>query len=204
MTRRTLDVSPLPDFDISSRAPLWWGQFFLTLIEGAMFCIMLALYYYYRLQINLWPPPGIEMPERLIPAASTLLLILSCIGSYWASESAKRDDRRGMILGLLLNLALACAAMLLRGMHWYGFNFNWKSGVYGSVVWGILFLHSLDIVADLIFTLVLLLIVALVRAGPAQRLGVHVDSVVWYFLVAIWIPLYIAIDWTPYFWGGPL
>ncbi len=204
MTQRTLDVSALPDFDISSRAPLWWGQLFLTFIEGAMFCIMLALYFYYRLQLNLWPPPGIEMPERLIPAASTLLLLLSCIGSYWASEAAKRDNRPGMILGLVLNLILAIGALALRAMYWSGFNYNWKSSTYGSIVWGILFLHSLDVIADLLFTLVLVLIVMFVRSGPAQRLGVHVDSIVWYFLVAIWIPLYIAIDWTPYFWGGPL
>jgi cytochrome c oxidase subunit III len=28
-------------------------------------------------------------------------------------------------------------------------------------------------------------------------LGVHVDSVVWYFLVAIWIPIYVVIYWGP-------
>lgn len=202
--RRTLDVAALPDFEISNHAPLWWGQICLTFIEGSMFCIMIALYFYYRLQVNIWPPPGIEMPERLIPAASTAFLILSCIGSYLASEAAKRDDRRRMILGLALNLVLACVALVLRAMHWSGFNYNWKSSTYGSVVWGILFLHSLDVVADLLFTLVLLLIIAFVKSGPAQRIGVHVDSVVWYFLVAIWLPLYVAIDWTPYFWGGPL
>lgn len=202
--RRSIDVSALSDFEISSNAPLWWGQIFLALIEGAMFCIMIALYFYYRLVLDLWPPPGIARPERLIPACSTAFLLLSCIGSYLASEAAKRNDRGGMVFGLCLNLALGSIGMALRAFAWGSWNFTWKTSAYGSVVWGILFLHSFDVVADLLFTLVLVFIVAFVRAGPAQRLGVHVDSVIWYFLAGSWFALYITIDWTPYFWGGPL
>ncbi len=202
--RQTIDVSALPDFEISNHAPLWWGQIFLVFIEGTMFCILIAIYYYYRLGLELWPPPGIPAPDRLLPACSTALLLLSCIGSYVASEAAKRDDRRGILFGLSLNLVLAFAALAVRALEWSRWNFTWRATAYGSVTWGILFLHSLDVVADLIFTLVLLLLVAFVRAGPAQRLGVHVDSVVWYFLVAIWLALYVAVYWTPYFWGGPL
>jgi hypothetical protein len=41
------------------------------------------------------------------------------------------------------------------------------------------------------------------RSGPKQRLGVHVDSVIWYFLVAIWIPMYVTIFWGPALVGTP-
>ena len=36
-----------------------------------------------------------------------------------------------------------------------------------------------------------------------QRLGVHVDSVLWYFIVLIWLPLYVAIYWGPHIVGAP-
>ncbi len=51
--------------------------------------------------------------------------------------------------------------------------------------------------------MVLILIVASARYGEKQRLGVHVDSVVWYFIVIIWIPLYTVVYWGPHFVGAP-
>ncbi|MBV9156259.1 MAG: hypothetical protein JO097_08340, partial [Acidobacteriaceae bacterium] len=64
-------------------------------------------------------------------------------------------------------------------------------------VWAFLGLHSFDFIADEMFTLVLLVILLSGRYGENQRLGVHVDSVVWYFVVAIWIPIYVVIYWGP-------
>lgn len=201
--QRTIDVSHLRPYEISTEAPLWWGQLFLALIEGTMFCILIAMYFYIRLSMDMWPPPGIQLPQELLPAICTALLIASCAGSYIASDAAKKDDRRGMIRGLTLNLSLATGSMALRAIAWYEWNFKWTSTAYGSITWTIMFLHTLDVAADLIFTLVLLIIVATGRHGPRQRLGVHVDSVVWYFLVAIWIPLYLTVFWGPYIVGAP-
>jgi heme/copper-type cytochrome/quinol oxidase subunit 3 len=201
--RRTLDLSHLQPFEISSNAPLWWGQVFIALVEGTMFCILIAMYFYIRLSMDMWPPPGIQLPTRLLPTACLVLLLLSCIGSYLASEAAKKNDRWGIIWGLVLNLVLASGAMALRAVDWRLWNFKWSTTAYGSITWGMIFLHTLDVVADLVFTLVLLILVALGKCGPRQRLGVHVDSVVWYFLVAIWIPMYVTLFWGPYFVGAP-
>src|SRR5690349_14243449 len=117
MTReRAIDVSQLPPYEISSEAPLWWGQVFLAIIEGTMFCILIAMYFYIRLSMDMWPPPGIQLPRQLMPAICTILLIASCAGSYIASEGAKKDDRGRMIFGLVLNLVLAGAGMLFRAI----------------------------------------------------------------------------------------
>src|SRR5581483_5617092 len=200
--QRTLDVSELPPMAISSEAPLWWGQLFLAFIEGTLLCTLIAMYYYYRLNLDVWPPPGITYPQRLLPTICLILLIASCYGSYTASEAAKKDDRARMIFGLVLNLVLACAASILRGLEWSQWNFKWNSSSYGSIVWGIMFIHTVDVAADLAFTLVLVIILVRGVYGVRQRLGVHVDSLVWYFLVAIWIPLYITISWGPIFVGA--
>ncbi len=203
MPQRTIDVSHLRPYEISSEAPLWWGQISLAMIEGSMFCILIAMYFYIRLSMDMWPPPGIQLPGELLPAICTILLIASCAGSYIASNAAKADDRAGMIRGLTLNLALACAGVVVRAIEWRQWNFKWTSTAYGSIDWAIVFLHTVDVGADLAFTLVLLIILLLGRHGPRQRLGVHVDSIVWYFLVAIWIPLYVAVFWGPHIVGAP-
>lgn len=194
---RTLDVSGLPPSDVSSQSPLWWGQFMIVFIEGTMFLILIAAYFYTRLRMDVWPPPGDQFPHTTLPTLALIPLILSCAASYWASEAAKKDDRRGMIGGLLLNLVLAGIALYMRLVEWHSFNFNWMTDIFGSYVWAFLGLHTFDYIGDMVFTLVLLIIVLSGRYGPKQRLGVHVDSIVWYFLVAIWLPIYATIYWAP-------
>jgi heme/copper-type cytochrome/quinol oxidase subunit 3 len=203
IAQRTIDVSGLRPYEISSEAPLWWGQVFLAVIEGTMFAILIAMYFYIRLSMDMWPPPGVQLPRQLLPALCVIALAGSCAGSYLASEAAKRDDRRGMIRGLVLNLTLAGLGMLLRAIAWRQWNFKWTTGAYGSITWTIMFLHTVDVAADLMFTIVLVAILAVGRHDARTRLGVHVDSVIWYFLVAIWIPLYVAVFWGPRLVGAP-
>ncbi|HEY3740552.1 MAG TPA: cytochrome c oxidase subunit 3 [Bryobacteraceae bacterium] len=195
--RRTLDVSGLPPYDISNKSPLFWGQVLMCLIEGSLLCMLIATYFYLRLGVDSWPGPGVQLPGLTFSTWALIPLIASCIGSYLASEAAKKNSRAGMLFGLGLNLALAVVFLVLRWIEWNSFNFTWESDAHGSIVWTILFLHSYDIVADVLMTVVLLIIVVSGKYGPRQRIGVHVDSVLWYFLVGIWIPLYGVIYWAP-------
>jgi cytochrome c oxidase subunit I+III len=200
---RQLDVSALPQFNISSRAPLFFGQLLLCAIEGSMFCMLMAIYFYLRLSVDVWPPPGTQIPHLTASTLALAPLIMSVLGSWWASEGAKKDDRRAMLVGLIANLLLACGFLALRFREIATLNFNWATDAHGTIVWSILFLHTLDVIADLLMTVILIWALALNRYGPKQRLGVHVDSIVWYFLAAIWIPLYVVIYWGPHIVGAP-
>ncbi len=199
---RTIDVSGLRPYDISTQSPLWWGQLMIVFIEGSMFFILIAAYFYTRLRMDVWPPPGDQYPHLLLPSLALIPLILSCFGSYWASEAAKKNSWLGMLGGLLLNLVMAGAALVMRIVEWHSLNFNWKTDIQGSYVWAFLGLHTFDYIADLVFTAVLFILILSGFYGPKQRLGVHVDSIVWYFLVAIWIPIYVTIYWGPIFAGS--
>src|ERR1700712_5616010 len=97
---RTLDVSGLPAHEISNRAPLWWGQLIMALIEGSLFLILVAAYFYIRLSVDVWPPPGVERLRLTMPTLALIPLVLSAIGSYFASEGAKKDDRSLMLWGM--------------------------------------------------------------------------------------------------------
>jgi hypothetical protein len=139
---RTIDVSGLKPYDISTQHPLWWGQFMFVFIEGTMFAILIAAYFYVRLRMDVWPPPVDQFPGRLLPTLALIPLILSCIGTYWASEAAKKNSRSGMIGGLALNLILAGIALWMRIVEWHSLNFNWMAiacGVTtaGHVLWAV-------------------------------------------------------------------
>ena len=194
----TLDVSDAPTLVYGTPAPMWWGALGIVVIESTMFAILIATYFYYRLVMDVWPPPQVRLPGILLPSVNVLILIVSCLPAYWASEAAKRDDRRGVTLNLIANLVLALLFFALRVIEWRRFNFKWNSNVYGSVVWGILWLHSLDYVAATLSTVVLLAIVLAGKAGDKQRLGIHVDSLTWYFITVVWLPLYCIVYIAPH------
>jgi cytochrome c oxidase subunit 3 len=199
---KTLDVSELKPWDISSQAPLWWGQVTIVVIEGMMFSIVIAAYLYTRLRVDVWPPPGDQFPHLTLPTVALIPLLLSALAGYWASEAAKKNDRGGMIRNLVLNLVLAGIFFVMRLIEWRSLNFNWQTDVQGSYVWAFLGLHTFDFIADAMFTVVMLVIILSGRYGENQRLGVHVDTIVWYFVVAIWIPIYVIIYWGPRILGS--
>jgi cytochrome c oxidase subunit I+III len=203
MSARSLDVADLPVYSISNRAPLWWGQLLMCAIEGSMLCMLIAIYFYLRLGVDIWPPPGTQLPLLTLPALAWAPLVISTLGSYLASEAAKKDDKRGMIVALALNFGMGSLFLVFRFAEWRTFNFTWSTDAHGTIVWTILFLHTFDMIADLLMTLMLVIIVASGKYGPRQRLGVHVDSVIWYFLAAIWLPLYAVIYWGPRIVGSP-
>ncbi len=195
MTGRTIDVRHLPAFEISPQEPLYIGQLCLAAIEASMFFIMVAMYFYVRLSMDVWPPPGANRPDALLPSLALIPLLISCAGSYIASEGAKKNDRGRMLLGLGMNLAFALVFLAARYFWWKSWTFTWYKDAYGSLLWVIVGLHTYDAVADLIFTAVLIFLLATRRYGEKERLGVHVDSIVWYVIAGIWLVLYATLVW---------
>jgi cytochrome c oxidase subunit I+III len=165
--------------------------------------MLIGVYFYLRLSVDMWPPPGTQLPAWGAATAGLFFMIVSCFAAYYASEGAKQDNHRQMLMGLIGNVVLALAWLSLRAFEWHNFNFGWSTDVHGSIVWTLLFLHTFDAVADLVFTAVLIIILAGGQYGPKQRLGVHVDSIVWYAIAAIWLPLYVVIYWGPRIVGAP-
>jgi cytochrome c oxidase subunit I+III len=196
-------VGDLPAYDISNNSPVWLGQALMAVIEGSLFMIMIGAYFYLRISVDVWPPPGDQLPHVTTATLAFIPLALSCLCSWWASEGAKKNSRRQMLSGLISNVLLALVFLGFQAVAWHSLNFKWSADVHASVVWAILFLHTFDAVGDILFTVVLIVILALGRYGPKQRIGVHVDSVLWYFIAGIWLPLYVVIYWGPRFAGTP-
>src|SRR5437868_15538236 len=84
--RPVLDVSDLPNVVFRSRNPTWWGNVLYMLIEGAMFAMLIASYFYLRTRSTEWPP-GVNPPYLWWGFANTLVLLISLV-------PARSEERR--------------------------------------------------------------------------------------------------------------
>jgi heme/copper-type cytochrome/quinol oxidase subunit 3 len=201
--RPALDVSRLPDIDLGSGSLFWWGNVGLIAIESTTFAIAIATYFYLRLISSLWPPPTVDPPNLLLGTLGLALLLASCIQMRIADKAIEKgmeglpENLGRMRWGLVGNLLLAFAAIAVRAFEFQGLHTKWNSNAYGSITWTILGLHGGEAFASVLDTVVLTVIVFRHHPKQKQLLDVRCDSLFWYFMVAVWVPLYLTVYIAP-------
>ena len=193
----TLDVSHLPSVAFGSRDPLWWGVMGFILIEVTILAIGIVSYFYLRTLAPVWPPPPTALPALLLPTVNMLLLLVSVVPMYWVDRAARRKERYGVQIGLVLCVVLGLGLSVLRGFEFRAVHTQWDSHAYGSAVWTLLGLHTFDLVAEVLET-ILLMVFAL--TGPMTDhlfLDISDSAPFWYFVAAIWVPIYAVLYVVP-------
>jgi heme/copper-type cytochrome/quinol oxidase subunit 3 len=191
--QRTLDLSALPDAALGSRAPLWWGQIGMMLIETVVFSITIAAYFYIRLGFSVWPPPRIAPPDLYWSTAGILLLVASCVPMYLSGRAIEQGRLAAAAIWVALNILMALGFLLIRTVEFNRFNFKWTTDVYGSLVWVLLGLHTMHTVADCIESIVIFGIILTGRVGGKQQLGAKLDGIYWYWITGAGVVLYLLI-----------
>jgi cytochrome c oxidase subunit III len=189
-----IDVSQLPSFAFSHRSPMWWGTLGMMAIEGTVFALAVATYFYLRSHSDTWPmtaPP----PDLLWGTLNTAIMLVSAIPNHLAKKAGERYDVPGVRLWIVVGLLFGAAFIGVRVMEFAALNVRWDSNAYGSIVWTLLGLHTVHMVTDWLDTLVL---GVLFFTGPLEGkrfVDVSENSMYWYFVVWTWIPIYLVIYW---------
>jgi cytochrome c oxidase subunit I+III len=187
-----------------TRAPIWWGNLLLLLIETTMFGILVASYFYISQNFNLWPPPRSESPvgydtdpRLLVPTLNLLLLVLSCAPMWWVDLSARRGKKLSAQIGIVVCILFGLTSIGLRWFEFPALRFKWYENAYGSIVWFLLgthYLHLLVLTTEAIFLAAWLF---LRKLDEKHRVDLTVLAVYWYWVVGIWIPLYVILYFGP-------
>ncbi|HMJ50405.1 MAG TPA: cytochrome c oxidase subunit 3 [Burkholderiales bacterium] len=153
-----------------------------------------------------WPVagPGLKgaftpMAAWGIPAINTLILLSSGATVTWAHWGLKRDNRRQLIIGLILTILLGWTFLGLQAheyIHAYTeSNLKLTTGAYGATFFMLTGFHGLHVT---IGTIMLVTIFGRCIAGhfkPEHHFGFEAVSWYWHFVDVVWLLLFILVYW---------
>jgi cytochrome c oxidase subunit 3 len=195
--RPALDVSGLPTVAFGARASIWWGAMGIMTIEGTMFAIMAASYFYLRGNAPEWPPTGAFHPGLGLTTANLVILLASMIPMHFAAKAAHQENLDGIRRSLIVATLLIAAAIVIRGVILSRLTYRWDSHAYGSLIWTTAGLHTLHLITGMIENL---LFIALLIKGPVEDkhlVDVRVNTLYWYFVALSWVPFYVIFFLDP-------
>src|SRR3569832_33627 len=101
MQRRELNVAGLPTVVFGYRSIIWWGTMGMMLIEGTMFAITLASYFFLRTRSSDWPP-GLMPPRVTAGTLNLILFLVSIAPAIWVQKGAEKGDLFVSRVGLII------------------------------------------------------------------------------------------------------
>jgi cytochrome c oxidase subunit 3 len=190
--RPAIDVSHLPASAFGPRGLMWWGTMGLLTIEGTMFAVLIAAYFYLHTYVPEWPPHS-PPPDLFYGTANTLVLLISGVPNQWVKRAAERQDLRGVRISLSICLAFSAAFLTLRAFEFLALNCRWDTNAYGSIVWAIMGFHTFHLFTDALDSAVLTGLMFTRRIEGARFVDVSENAVYRYFVVGIWLPVYAVV-----------
>jgi heme/copper-type cytochrome/quinol oxidase subunit 3 len=178
----TLDVSDLPSVAFGQRNTTWLANVFYMTIEGMMFALLFATYFYLRTRSSSWPP-GHLPPALTYGVANGIVFLLSIIPARWVQKRAPSGDRSAICNGLALLTIFAGIATILRVFEFTTLNCRWTDNAYASAVWVLIGMHSGHLVTELIETLVLFVMSFTRKMEGTRFADAAINSDYWYFVV---------------------
>jgi len=207
MTIKTIDVSHLPSTTFDYKAPIWWGNSWLLVIETVTFGCLVAVYFTVWMTLSPFPPPRVDRfpilydsaPDLTIPTITLIVLLLSLIPEIWLDISARRMDEKMVKILSVVTSVFGVAAIILRFYEFDSLHFKWNDNAYGSITWTILGTHLLHLFVmscEDIFSMTWIF-----KKGLDEKhaLDLTVVAVYWYWVVGIWVLLYALVYLAPRF-----
>lgn len=201
-----IDVSKLPPTAFDARAPVWWGNLLMCLIETMTVAMLAVSYFYVRQNFDQWPPPRVnDQPPLIHPApdlwpgtANAILLVASCVPMYLIDAGVRRGAK-WVPVGLVGMGLAGVVSVVLRCYEFPAVKFWWDDNAYASIVWAILGMHLIYLIVGA--GELLLVAFWLMRYGIDEKHAVDVTLTggYWYWTAGSWLVLYVIVYWVPRF-----
>jgi heme/copper-type cytochrome/quinol oxidase subunit 3 len=179
-----INVSHLSTVAFGPANVSWLGNVFYMTIEGMMFVLTIAVYFYLRTRSITWPPAPQLPPSLKYGVASSIVFVLSVIPAWWAQSSAAARDKIKIRAALMLMTLVGTALIVVRVFEFTVLNCRWTDNGYASAVWILLGLHSGHLATEWCETVTLLVLSFTEKMEGTRIPDVAINSDYWYFVVA--------------------
>lgn len=201
-----IDVSRLPPTAFDARAPVWWGNALMIVIETMTVALLAVSYFYVKQNFERWPPPFVsEQPPILHPVpdlwagtANAILLAASCV-PMWLIDNAVRRGAKWVPVAVLGMGLLGIVCIVLRCFEFPAVKFWWDDNAYASAVWAILVMHLVYLIVGAGELLLVAFWLTLFGIDEKHAVDVTLTGGYWYWTAGTWVVLYAIIYWVPRF-----
>ena len=197
--RPVVDVHELPTVVFGNRSILYWGVLAFMAIEGMTVAVCAASYLYIRKNFHDWPPPPTPLPSLTIPTIGVLVMIVSLFVNNRLRKATRKLDTAAVSRGLWIMTVIGFVLVALRWFDFRALNTRWDSDAYGSTAWATVAFHSSLLFLEAIETAVIMVLFNFGPREPKHYSDVEDNTLYWYFMCLIWIPVYVLIYISPRF-----
>ena len=158
-----------------------------------------------------WPPVPVDATSAptpgffkgtfdpwTIPFLNTLILLSSGVTVTYAHHALLKDNRRGLIIGLVLTVLLGAIFTGFQAYEYMHAAFSYPGHVYGSTFFMATGFHGAHVIIGTIFLLVCLLRALAGHFTAKQHFGFEAAAWYWHFVDVVWLFLFASI----YVWGA--
>ncbi len=134
-----------------------------------------------------------------LPAINTALLLTSGVTVTYAHHALKANNRKGLIIGLFLTVALGFGFVYLQGVeyaHAYSdLNLTLESGMYGSTFFMLTGFHGMHVTLGAIMLTVMLFRSMKGHFTPENHFAFEAAAWYWHFVDVVWLGLFVFVYW---------
>ncbi len=145
----------------------------------------------------IWPPAGIKTFDPWgLPFLNTMILLLSGCTVTWAHAALLQNDRKALIQGLALTVALGVMFTALQAKEYTIAPFPFSGGgVYPSVFFLATGFHGFHVLVGTTFLAVCLFRAIKGHFTPEKHFGFEAAAWYWHFVDVVWLFLFVCIYW---------
>jgi cytochrome c oxidase subunit 3 len=145
---------------------------------------------------KVWPPKGIETFDPWdLPFLNTLILLTSGVTLTWAHHALIENQRRDVIRGLVLTIALG---LIFTGVQAYEYShaaFGFTEGIYASTFYMATGFHGFHVIVGTTFLCVCLGRALKGHFKPDHHVGFEAAAWYWHFVDVVWLFLFVCVYW---------
>lgn len=186
----------------------FWAYFDAALFPGSVWTLqnsnqIVGMVQRHEVTGGHWPPQPSEYFRSTfspwgLPLVNTLILLLSGCTVTWAHHALLENNRRSLVWGLVLTVALGLLFTTLQAYEYGHAAFSYSGNIYGATFFMATGFHGAHVIIGTIFLAVCLLRALAGHFSPKQHFGFEAAAWYWHFVDVVWLFLFACI----YVWGA--